>query len=138
MRQTKMSTDSILMKEAIGFSLIIILSWLTEFLHLPSLLFQEPYELNWRRAIVRTAVILAVWIWVHLATKRVLKRLHHLEEYLLVCSWCRKVGQDGQWLTMEQYFGSHFSTETSHGICPDCAEKMKRRLVPDVAPLDAP
>jgi hypothetical protein len=134
MHQTKKSTDSILMKEAIGFSIIIVLSWVTEFLHLPYLLFSEPHDINWLRAILRTVVILVIWAWVHVATKRLLKRLHHLEKYLLICSWCRKVGDEGEWLTMEQYFGSHFATETSHGICPDCAKQMQLRLIPQPPP----
>ena len=112
-----------LRKEAIGFSLIIVLSWATELLGLPHLLFDEPDVANWRRALLRTLVVVAIWIWVHVATKRLLKRLHYLEEFLLVCSWCRKVGHEGEWLTMEEYFGSKFSTETSHGICPECAKK---------------
>jgi len=131
MPNSRTSADSVLTKEAIGFSLIIVLSWATEVLHLPHLLFSQPDTFNWNRAIMRTVVIVAVWCWVHLATKRVLKRLHHLEEYLLICSWCRKVGHDGKWLTMEQYFGSKFDTETSHGICPECAKRMEHPLIPD-------
>ena len=69
-------------------------------------------------------VILATWAWVHFATRRLVQRLHRLEKFLLVCSWCRKVGHEGGWLTMEDYFGSHLNTETSHGICPACAAKQ--------------
>ena len=123
--------DSILRNEAIGFSVIITLSWLTEFLHLPHLLFDEAAAVNWHRALLRTVVVLGVWVWVHIGTKRLLKRLHHLEEFLLICSWCRKVGHEGEWLTMEEYFGSKFSTETSHGICEECAKKT-RALIPEV------
>lgn len=128
MKQTKKSTDSILRQEAIGFSIILALSWATEIFHVPHLLFDEPPAFNWHRALLRTFVILAVWLWVYLATKKILKRLHHLEEFLLVCSWCRKVGHEGEWLTMEQYFGSKFDTETSHGMCPDCARQAQVRL----------
>ena len=117
--------ESILRKEAIGFSAIIVLSWATEIFHLPHLLFGDAPSFNWYRAVLRTIVVLLIWLWVHLATKRLLKRLHHLEEFLLICSWCRRVGHDGEWLTMEEYFGSKFDTETSHGICPDCAKKTR-------------
>lgn len=92
------------------------------------MLFGEPAEFNWLRVLGRTAVVLAVWGWVHLTTRRLLKRLHHLEEFLLVCSWCRKVGHEGEWLTMEEYFGSKFDTPTSHGICPECAKKTFERM----------
>ena len=122
--------ESILVKEAIGFSLLIALSWLTETFELPHLLFGDAPSFNWQRGLLRTAVIVAIWLWVHVATKRVLQRLHHLEEYLLICSWCRKVGDKGHWLTLEEYFDSKFATETSHGICPECARKALGRSLP--------
>ncbi len=118
------SADSVLKKEAIGFSILIALAWLTELLGVPHWFFNEPAGFLWPRVLIRTAVVLGIWAWVHFTTRRLLKRLHHLEEFLLVCSWCRKVGHDGDWLTMEEYFGSKFSTETSHGICAECAKKQ--------------
>ena len=57
-------------KEAIGFFTIIVLSWATEFFHLPYLLFDEPPSFNWHRATLRTIVVLAIWLWVSLATRR--------------------------------------------------------------------
>jgi hypothetical protein len=124
MTPTKKKPDSILVKEAIGFSTIILLAWVVETAELPHLLFGEPAVFNWPRVLVRTVVVLGIWLWVHLATRKVLKRLHYLEEFLLVCGWCRKVGHEGQWLTTEEYFGSKFATETSHGICPECARQQ--------------
>jgi hypothetical protein len=118
------SGASILHKEAIGFTIIIVLTWLAEMIFLPHLLYNEPKEFLWARVLVRTGVILIIWAWVHFTTRRLLRRLHELEGFLLVCSWCRKVGKDGGWLTMEDYFGSHLSTETSHGICPACADQQ--------------
>jgi hypothetical protein len=126
------NAESILRKEALGFSLIIVLSWATELFRVPSILFDEPASFNWHRALLRTVVVLTIWLWVHVATKRLLKRLHHLEEFVLVCSWCRRVGHEGEWLTMEAYFGSKFDTETSHGICEECAKKARKTLIPDI------
>ncbi len=129
---TNHTGNSILKQEAIGFSLIIALSWATEVFHLPHFLFSEAAAFNWERALLRTIVVAIIWVWVHLATKKILARLHHLEEFLLVCSWCRKVGHEGEWLTMEDYFGSKFHTETSHGICPECATKTLGRLTAQI------
>ena len=133
MKSTRKQAKSILQKEAIGFSLIITLSWATELLRVPYLLYGEPFSFNWHRAVLRTMVVLAIWFWVHLATKRLLKRLHYLEEFLLMCSWCHKVGYDGKWLTTEQYFGSKFSTLTSHGVCPECEQMARERLARKIA-----
>src|SRR6185312_3816748 len=129
MKETKEKTSGILWIEASGFSFLIMMSWLTEALHVPHLIFGEAFEPNWRRALLRTIVLLAIWLWVHLLTRRLLKRLHHLEEYLRICSWCRKVEHDGEWMPMESYFNSKFAPKTSHGMCPDCLQKKKEELL---------
>lgn len=121
---TPTSGRSILRQEAIGFSLILLFAWVAEIIGVPHLYFGEPEGFVWTRVLLRTGVILIVWLWVHLTTRRLLRRLYHLEEYLLVCSWCRKVGHEGKWLSMEEYFGSRLNTETSHGICPECSGKQ--------------
>lgn len=127
-KSTTKRWNSILWVEACGFSLIIVLSWLTEFFRFPHLLFGESFAPNYERAVLRTIVILLVWVWVHLVTRRLLKRLHYLEEFLRICGWCRKVCIDGQWVTMESYFNSQFSTHTTHGMCPDCVKNTVEEI----------
>jgi hypothetical protein len=124
----KRKENSILWVEAFGFSLLIVLSWLTEAIRIPHFIFGEEFVANWHRALLRTVIILLIWAWVHLATKRLLKRLHYLEEFLRICSWCRKVDHAGEWLDMEMYFSSKFATPTTHGMCPHCLEKKIREI----------
>jgi len=119
---------SILWIEAVGFLILIVLSWITEAARIPHLLFNEAFTPNWDRAVLRTLVILAVWTAVHLATRRLLKRLHYLEEFLRVCSWCRKVGHGEKWVMLEEYFDSKFATPTTHGMCPDCMAKKIQEI----------
>jgi len=126
MTSSQSSGHSILRRSALAFSTIILLTWLAEIIYLPHRLYGEPAEFLWGRVLIRTAVIVAIWAWVHITTRRLLRRLHELEEFLLVCSWCRKVGYEGKWLTMEEFFGSKFATETSHGICPECAGMVRK------------
>jgi hypothetical protein len=128
-RPARKKWNPILWVEGFGFSFIIALSWLTELMRLPHFVFGEPFTPNWHRAMLRTVVVGLVWAWVHVATKRLLRRLHHLEEFLRICGWCRKVCHGGEWLTMEEYFNSKFSTQTSHGMCPECLKKGVRRLM---------
>src|ERR1700761_6500224 len=119
----KGKSSSILWVEAIAFSLLIGLSWLTEAIRLPHLLYGEDFHPNWTRAFLRMLVIVLIWAWVYLATRQLLKRLHYLEEFVRVCSWCRNVCHDGQWLAMEKFFDSKFDTKTTHGMCPACLRK---------------
>jgi len=120
--------NSILWIEASGFTFLIVMSWLTEVFRIPHYLFGEPFVPNWHRAILRTVVMIFIWAWVHFLTRRILKRLHYLEEFLRICSWCRRVCNEDQWLEMERYFNSKFATRTSHGMCPDCLQKKVEEL----------
>jgi len=137
MISTPTSGRSILRQEALGFSFIIALGWVAEIIGLPNELYGEPPNFSWPRVLLRTAVVVVVWLWVHFTTRRLLRRLYHLEEYLLICSWCRKVGHEGKWLSMEEYFGSRLNTETSHGICPECAA-MQLKIHPTVTRVTPP
>jgi len=130
MGQNKSSGGSVLRILAIGFSVIIALTWLVEIIRVPYLIFGESSEFNWLRVLSRTVVLLAVWTWLHYTFRRLLRRLHYLEEFLRICSWCRKVGSDDQWLTIEEYFNSKYATNTSHGICPECAIKLQQVIPP--------
>lgn len=134
MKKFKWKWNSILWNEGFGFSLMIVLTWLTELARIPHLIFGEPFTPNWHRAVLRTVIILLIWAWVHWITRRLLKRLHHLEEFLRICSWCRKVCHNGEWLTLEAYFSSKFSTATSHGMCPECLDKAVKDLEAKIAP----
>lgn len=120
--------NSILWIEALGFSFLIAMSWLAEVFKIPHYLFNEPFVANWHRAILRTVVILLIWGWVYFLTWRMLKRLHELEEFLRICSWCRKVCDDEEWLKLEDYFSSKFAMRTSHGMCPECLKKKVQEL----------
>ncbi len=121
--QTK-SGRSILLKVTIGFLVMIALTWVVEVVRLPHLLYGEDAEFRWGRVLFRTIVMLGIWAWAHFTIRRLLRRLHELEEFLRVCSWCRRLGNQGRWQTMEEFFDSRLATETSHGICPDCAGKQ--------------
>ena len=126
--QAQRKPNRILWVEATAFSLIIFLSWLTEAIRIPHLLYGEAFAPNYYRALLRTIVIMLIWLWVHLATKQLLRRLHYLEEFLRVCGWCRKVCHGNEWIEMEKYLKSKFATKTSHGMCPDCLRQKKEEL----------
>ncbi len=136
-KQKNGKTSGILWIEASGFGFLILMCWVAELLRFPHYFFDESPERDWRRAVVRTLVVLIIWTWVHFLTRRLLKRLHHLEEFLRICGWCRKVCHEGEWLDMEKYFKSKFATKTSHGMCPECLAKKKRELAPAEYPPEA-
>ncbi len=47
-----------------------------------------------------------------------------LQGLLPICSYCKKVRDDGNyWTQVEAYVGKHTGAQFSHGICPDCYAK---------------
>ena len=44
-----------------------------------------------------------------------------------ICAWCKKVRDDqGYWSQVEVYVRDRSEAEFSHGICPDCREKLSK------------
>lgn len=134
----KRKENFILWIEAFGFSTLIMLTVVCELVRIPQLVFGETFSPNWHRAALRSLVILLVWATVHRATKRLLRRLHYLEEFLRICGWCRRVCHDGEWLELEKYFSSKFATPTTHGMCPDCLKKSIAEIDAAKSPPSTP
>ena len=115
----------VLWYECFGFGLILLLTWLNELTNLPSVVTGHPHYSNIRYNLIETAVILLIWGLVFLLTRRLVAHLHHLEGFLRVCAWCRKVAHQDKWFRLEDYFSEGFNIETTHGMCPDCLKKVE-------------
>ena len=54
-----------------------------------------------------------------------LSQVKTLQGFLPICASCKRIRDDkGYWNQIENYLREHTDTEFSHGICPDCAEKL--------------
>lgn len=122
------STETVLRKVGLGFLVAIALIWIVEFFHIPHYLLGEPAVFYWPRVLLRTAIIGGIWLWMHLTIGRLLLRMRELEDMLRICSWCRKIGYQSRWVTLEDFFGAAFSTRTSHSICPACAASATAKI----------
>jgi PAS domain S-box-containing protein len=68
--------------------------------------------------------------------EKILADLHHalaevrrLSGLLPICAFCKKIrDEEGRWWAVEEYVVDHSEAKFSHGLCPDCRE----RLYPDV------
>ncbi|MDI7262116.1 MAG: response regulator, partial [Thermodesulfobacteriota bacterium] len=48
-----------------------------------------------------------------------------LRGFLPICSSCKRIRDDkGYWNLIENYIKAHSEAEFSHGICPECSEKL--------------
>jgi hypothetical protein len=119
----------IVMYQNLGFLTVIILCYLDELLKLPTLLFSDhPFTFVHRRPTLEMLLFLAVWMLVSGSTQRLLKRVQHLEDFMRVCAWCRRIDYKGEWMRMEDFMQQGFDTPTTHGICPECLERQKEAI----------
>jgi len=55
--------------------------------------------------------------------------IKQLRELLPICSYCKKIRNDkNYWEQIESYISHHSNILFSHGICPDCKDKMMAEL----------
>ena len=55
-------------------------------------------------------------------------RYFRLDAFVTMCAWSRTVEYGGEWLTFEAYLKRRFGVQTSHGISPAQAEKIRWTL----------
>ncbi|MGO8946015.1 MAG: PAS domain S-box protein [Syntrophobacteraceae bacterium] len=54
-----------------------------------------------------------------------LVKVKALKGLLPICAWCKKIRNDqGYWQQIEAYIRDHSEADFSHGICPECAQKV--------------
>jgi hypothetical protein len=59
------------------------------------------------------------------------QRMKYLEGILLVCASCKKIRDEkDNWHQIESYIRERSDAEFSHGICPECAEKLYSEFNP--------
>lgn len=62
-------------------------------------------------------------------------RLDAVDTFVSVCAWCRRVAlPDGTWLPVGHYLPRQGPLRLTHGICPDCLSRERRRLPHDAGP----
>ncbi len=128
MRKEARSTR-ILLYQSLGFLAIMSLSWFDELIGLRGLVLgNHPYISDFRESTLEMLTVLAVWLVVALSTHRVLSRTRHLESFMRVCAWCRRIEHCGRWMRIEEFLKMGFDTPTSHGICEECLEKERAAL----------
>ena len=61
--------------------------------------------------------------------EKALKEIKQLQGIIPICASCKQIRDDkGAWNQMEQYISKHSDAQFSHGICPECMEKLYPEL----------
>lgn len=110
------------------FVIMILLVWVNELHDVSAMMFNTPWqEINVYRACFLTAGVLVAGIIcignTYLQQKRVLNSL------LSVCASCHKVRVSQQrWQQLEAYISENSLLTFTHGLCPDCMERMMQAI----------
>lgn len=102
---------------------------------------RKPRELSARQekamqALVRQVMALLEFRRVSLHLAEALNHIKTLQGLLPICAWCKRVRDDeGYWDQVEGYFHKNTGVDFTHGICPECLEKMRPKASPAVQRL---
>ncbi len=62
-------------------------------------------------------------------------QVRQLQEFIPICGYCKKMRDDkNYWSQVEEYIGKQTGSSFSHGVCPDCYERV---LVPQMRAIGA-
>jgi DNA-binding response OmpR family regulator len=65
-----------------------------------------------------------------------LSRVRVLQGLLPICSYCKKIRDDrNYWQRVEEYITAHTDAVFSHGICPECFERVVRPQLEQPNPI---
>jgi hypothetical protein len=58
-----------------------------------------------------------------------LAEVKNLKGMLPICGHCKKIRDDqGYWSQIESYLSEHTDATFTHGVCPDCAQELRREM----------
>jgi phosphoserine phosphatase RsbU/P len=73
------------------------------------------------------------------ALEEALARVKQLQGLLPICSYCKKIRDDqNYWQQVEGYIAEHSEAQFSHGICPECYEKVVKPELEQLRRLQGP
>jgi hypothetical protein len=116
-------TVRVLWYEAAAFAILLALLWANELLDLPYRLGSPPTPANWLELAMESTALVAVGILSLLTTRSLLRKIRHLEGFLHICSFCKRVHVGDRWVPIESYVRDHADVDFSHGLCPECVRQ---------------
>jgi len=60
-----------------------------------------------------------------------LSKVKQLEGMIPICSYCHKIRDEKEtWSQLEKYISEHSEAKFTHGVCPDCFDKLAAGIKP--------
>lgn len=118
--------NRIVVCQNLGFVAILLIGYLDDLIQLPNLIFSgHPFQFAHSQTTLNMLLVLTVWFLVSNSTRRIMERVRYLEKFMRVCSWCRRINYQGEWMPLEKFMRQGFDTPTTHGICHECLERQQ-------------
>jgi len=110
--------------QLIGYGILLFLIVGDELFDFPHTVFGAPATpVNWTETVIEGMYIIVLCGFTIYLSWRFLKEIKFLEGFLSVCSYCKKIRQEEEWTSLEEYMSDHSEALFSHSLCPECAEK---------------
>ena len=108
-----------------GFALLLLLVWANEVIDFAALFYGEQSAgPNWIRGLLSSAAVILAAVVV--VGNTYLQQHAIVSGMLTICSYCHKITLDKDvWQRVEEHLMSNPMLQLSHGICPDCIDKVK-------------
>jgi hypothetical protein len=116
------------MWQSAGFLLLILLVWTNEIFDFAALWFRlQPSSPDITRGCLASAGVLFGMIIT--VGNTYLQQRRIVSGFLTICSYCHKIRIDQQmWQRIEEYIGGRSAVIFTHGVCPECFEKVRESL----------
>ena len=114
-------------------TIFVLLTISNEIIDLPSYLFgDQPTSFSQRKGEVMFEIFIYFIVLsaaFYVFDKKIKAEIKILEGFIPICASCKKIRQDIDWKTLEEYISENSLAMFSHSICPECT----RRLYPELA-----
>ena len=110
--------------QTIGYGILLFLIIGDEVFDLPHTVFgQRETPINWAETIIESGYILLLGTLSITLSYGLIRRVRFFEGYVPICSYCKRIRDNNEWMTLEEYVTRHSEAMLSHGICPQCKEE---------------
>jgi len=107
-----------------GYAFLLFLITGDEVFDFPYLLFgQLATPVNWPEVVIEAAYILVLAALTLSSSWYFVRRVRFFEGLIPICSFCRKIRDGGEWISLESYVSNHSEAMLSHGLCPECRKQ---------------
>lgn len=109
----------------LGFFLVVLILWLNELCDLPHHLLKAPVTpINWQESIIESIIIILLSALILRYHRRLIMRIKYLEGFLPVCTLCKKIHVNDEWIPLDEYIRKYSELKLSYGACPACMKEI--------------